>query len=177
MKKLIVSALFVLGFGGYVLHSALGKGDEGAAGPIVALPQNQNTTVPPADAGTVPAPVVASTPPPASPAAPAPATPAPAPKPAGQYADGTYTGSVADAYYGNVQVRVTISGGRLTGVKFVQYPSDRSTSVYINGQAMPLLTQEALQAQGAKVSGVSGATDTSIAFRQSLGAALALAAN
>ena len=101
----------------------------------------------------------------------------PAPKPQGQYVDGSYTGSVADAYYGNVQVEATISGGKLAAVKFLQYPSDRSTSRYINSQAMPLLEQEAISAQSANVSGVSGATDTSQAFVESLGSALSKAKN
>jgi uncharacterized protein with FMN-binding domain len=91
----------------------------------------------------------------------------------GRYADGTYTGSVADAYYGSVQVQVRVAGGKITDVQFLQYPNDRQTSVMINTQAMPLLTQEAIQAQSAQVSGVSGATETSGAFQQSLAAALA----
>ena len=101
--------------------------------------------------------------------------PTPAPKPKGQYVDGTYTGSVADAYYGNIQVEATVSGGKLTNVTFLQYPSDRSTSRYINSQAMPLLRQEAISAQSANVDGVSGATDSSQAFIESLSSALAQA--
>lgn len=98
-------------------------------------------------------------------------------KPKGLYADGSYTGSVADAYYGLVQVRATISGGKLTDVQFLQYPNDRSTSREINSQAMPLLKQEAIAAQSARVDGVSGATDTSAAFVESLGVALGKAKN
>jgi uncharacterized protein with FMN-binding domain len=92
-----------------------------------------------------------------------------------QYKDGTYTGSVADAYYGNVQVAVTISGGKITNVKFLQYPNTHSTSVIINQQAMPYLQQEAIQAQSANVQLISGATFTSQAFAQSLQAALSQA--
>ncbi|MGH7193096.1 MAG: FMN-binding protein [Candidatus Saccharimonadales bacterium] len=92
-----------------------------------------------------------------------------------KYKDGTYTGSVADAFYGNIQVQATIQGGKITGVKFLQYPNDRPNSVAINQQAMPYLQQEAIQAQSANVDGVSGATDTSIAFKQSLSAALSQA--
>lgn len=95
----------------------------------------------------------------------------------GLYADGSYTGSVADAYYGSVQVKAVIRGGKIADVQFLQYPNDRSNSRYINDQAMPLLTQEAIQAQSAQVSGVSGATFTSDAFVQSLTSALALAKN
>jgi len=101
--------------------------------------------------------------------------PAPPPQPAGIYKDGVYTGSVADAYYGNVQVQATIQNAKLTAVQFLQYPSDRSTSRSINGQAMPYLIQEALAAQSANVNVVSGATETSMAFQQSLAVALAAA--
>lgn len=92
-----------------------------------------------------------------------------------KYKDGTYTGSVADAFYGNVQVQVTVKGGKITTVQFLQYPNTHANSVAINQQAMPYLQQEAIQAQSANVDGVSGATDTSIAFRQSLSAALSQA--
>ncbi len=93
----------------------------------------------------------------------------------GKYKDGTYTGSVADAYYGNVQVSVTVSGGKITNVKFLQYPNTHSTSVAINQQAMPYLQQEAIQAQSPNVQLISGATFTSQAFVQSLTSALSQA--
>lgn len=93
-------------------------------------------------------------------------------KPAHTLSDGTYTGRSENAYYGNVQVSVTISGGRITGVKFLSYPNSHSTSVYINQQAMPYLKQEAIQAQSSHVSIISGATFTSEAFIQSLQSAL-----
>lgn len=90
----------------------------------------------------------------------------------GKYKNGTYTGSVADAFYGNIQVQVTISGGQITDVTFLQYPNDRQTSIEINSQAMPLLKQETIQAQSANVAGVSGASQSSAAFIQSLSSAL-----
>ncbi|MDD5318795.1 MAG: FMN-binding protein [Candidatus Pacebacteria bacterium] len=99
----------------------------------------------------------------------------PAPKPAGQYADGTYTGSAADAYYGNIQVQAVIQNGALADVIFLQHPSDRGTSIRINNYAMPILKQEAISAQNANVDTVSGASDSSQAFRQSLASALAQA--
>ncbi len=103
------------------------------------------------------------------------AAPAPKPKPTGMYADGTYIGGAADAYYGTVQVQADIQNGRLASVEFLQHPSDRRTSQFINGQAMPILTNEAVQSQSANVDIVSGATDTSMAFQQSLADALAKA--
>ena len=93
----------------------------------------------------------------------------------GQYKNGTYTGSSVNVYYGYVQVQVVIQGGQIAAVNFLQYPSDRSTSRYINSQAMPLLQQEAIQAQSANVNGVSGASATSQGFQQSLSDALSQA--
>jgi uncharacterized protein with FMN-binding domain len=98
-------------------------------------------------------------------------------KPTGQYVDGTYVGAQADAYYGIIQVKVTVSNGALTDVQFLQHPNDRSTSVRINNYAMPILRQEAIRAQSANVDIVSGATDSSQAFVQSMSSALAQAKN
>jgi uncharacterized protein with FMN-binding domain len=93
----------------------------------------------------------------------------------GRYKNGTYTGSSVNVYYGNVQVQAVIQGGQIVAVNFLQYPSDRSTSRYINSQAMPLLQQEAIQAQSAHINGVSGASATSQGFVQSLSEALSQA--
>lgn len=89
-----------------------------------------------------------------------------------KYKDGEFTGSVADAFYGPLQVKAVINGGEITDVQFLQYPNDRSTSREINGQAMPILKQEAISAQNAKVDVISGATQTSEAFVQTLQSAL-----
>lgn len=88
------------------------------------------------------------------------------------YKNGTYTGSAADAFYGNIQVQATISGGKITNVQFIQAPSDQGRSVEINQLADPQLVQEAMQSQNSNVDIVSGATDTSNAFIQSLTSAL-----
>ena len=88
------------------------------------------------------------------------------------YANGTFTGPVTDAYYGSVQIQAIVQSGRLTGIKVLQYPSDRRTSIVINSQALPMLRDEVVAAQSAKVDIISGATLTSEAFIQSLGGAL-----
>lgn len=82
---------------------------------------------------------------------------------------------VADAQWGNVQVQVVIQHGKMTSVSFLQYPNERNRSVEINGYADPQLTSEAIQAQSATVDSVSGATDSSEAFMQSLTDALSQA--
>jgi uncharacterized protein with FMN-binding domain len=88
------------------------------------------------------------------------------------YKDGTYTGAMEDAFYGNVQVQVLITHGKINNIQFLQHPSDAMRSVAINDIAMPNLTQEAIQAQQANIDIVSGATQTSQAFIQSLQSAL-----
>lgn len=88
------------------------------------------------------------------------------------YNDGAYIGPVVDAYYGNIQVKAIISNGQLTDIQFLDYPQDRNTSVRINSYALPILRQEAIQAQSANVNAVSGASATSPAFIESLTSAL-----
>lgn len=88
------------------------------------------------------------------------------------YKDGEYTGAVTDAFYGNVQVKAVVKNGKIADVQFLSYPNDRRNSIEINSQAMPLLTQEAVQSQNANVDIVTGATATSQAFVQSLQSAL-----
>ena len=91
------------------------------------------------------------------------------------YVDGNYTGPSVDAYYGLVQIQAFIKGGRLSGIRVLQYPSHRQTSVAINHRALPMLRSEVITAQSAQVDIVSGATLTSEAFIQSLGGALSQA--
>jgi uncharacterized protein with FMN-binding domain len=86
--------------------------------------------------------------------------------------DGAFTGPVEDAYYGLVQVQAMVQGGQLVKVRVLQYPNDRRTSRYINGQALPMLQQEAIQAQNANIDYVSGATLSSGAFVKSLAGAI-----
>lgn len=96
----------------------------------------------------------------------------PEPTPLGKYKDGVYLGPVSNAFYGDLQVKATVAGGKITAVHFVKYPSSRRTSLEINQMAMPLLIQEAINVQSAEVDGVSGATQTSKAFMESLEGAL-----
>ncbi len=90
----------------------------------------------------------------------------------GPYTDGSYTGPSADAYYGLVKVRATITNGAISNVIFLSHPSDRSYSRMVNSYAIPALRSEALAVKSARVNTVSGATETSRAFRASLTSAL-----
>ncbi len=147
--KYIAAGVIVVGLGGYLIWSS----------------QNSGTAVTP----SVPAPVVDNTP------STTPAggmTPTGTSTATGAFKDGTYTGPVTDAYYGNLQVAAVIKGGKLVDVKALQYPSDQGTSREISASSLPKLTQEAISSQSANVNIVSGATQTSEAFQQSLKAAL-----
>lgn len=93
------------------------------------------------------------------------------------YKDGSYISPVVDAYYGNLQVKAIIKNGLLTDVQFIDYPQKNENDIMINNRAMPILKTEAITAQSAQVNIVSGATQTSEAFQQSLAAALAMAKN
>jgi uncharacterized protein with FMN-binding domain len=86
--------------------------------------------------------------------------------------DCTYTGPVVDAYYGLMQIEAVVQNGRLVTIHVLRFPNDRRTSIVINRQALPVLRDEVISAQSASVDIVSGATLTSEAFIQSLGAAL-----
>lgn len=110
-----------------------------------------------------------------SPSAPSQSTSSSSSATTGKFKNGTYTGNAADAYYGNVQVKVVVSGGKISDVQFLDHPQDRSQSVAINNRAMPILKSEAIKAQSANVNTVSGATMTSQAFIQSLQSALSQA--
>jgi uncharacterized protein with FMN-binding domain len=98
------------------------------------------------------------------------ASPSPSPSPTAL--SGTFTGQDFPNRFGDVQVRVVISNGRITDVQAVQLPTDRAESAYISQQAGPWLRTEALQAQSANIDIISGATYTSQSYAQSLESAL-----
>ena len=112
---------------------------------------------------------------PAAPAAPAaPATTAPA-APAKAKPSGTFTGSTQQTRFGPVQVEITVSNGKITAAKALQYPNNDFRSQQISQQAIPYLVQETLAAQSANIQGVGGASYTSQGWYDSLVSALAKA--
>ena len=84
----------------------------------------------------------------------------------------TATGSDVSFQYGDVQVKVTMSGTKLTGVKVVQLNVSDPHSDQIDQGAIPSLNQEAISAGSAKINAVSGASYTSQAYTQSLQSAI-----
>jgi uncharacterized protein with FMN-binding domain len=84
----------------------------------------------------------------------------------------TYTGSVAQTRWGPVQVKITVQDGKLTKVTVLQQPNGNRRDQEINDQALPILIDETVSAQSAKIDMVSGATVTSEGYLQSLQAAI-----
>ncbi|MCW2792315.1 MAG: hypothetical protein JWO76_1413 [Nocardioides sp.] len=84
----------------------------------------------------------------------------------------TVTGAVAQTQWGPVQVELTVDGTSITQVDVLQYPSGNSRDAEINSVALPILIQETLDAQNARIDMVSGATVTSTGYLQSLQSAI-----
>lgn len=99
------------------------------------------------------------------------APPASTPTPTPQTAS-TVTGPVIPTRYGDVQLQVTFSAGKIADVTPLALPNDLQRSAYISSVAAPMLRQEALQAQSAQIDLLSGATYTSEAYAESLQAIL-----
>ncbi len=102
-------------------------------------------------------------------------TPKPAPKPSSTTK--TVTGSAITVgegrrVFGVVQVRLTLTNGKITAVDPVQVPQNDGHSQDLSGYSIPKLSQEVLSAQSASIDAVSGATYTSEAYAQSVQAAL-----
>ncbi|MFI1468035.1 FMN-binding protein [Streptomyces wuyuanensis] len=81
-------------------------------------------------------------------------------------------GDVAGTQYGDVQVRLTVSGGRITAAEAVRTPDSDANSRKIAANAVPKLNQAVLTAQSAGIDAVSGATYTSEGYIRSLQSAL-----
>ncbi|MEI5521692.1 FMN-binding protein [Streptomyces brasiliscabiei] len=81
------------------------------------------------------------------------------------------TGSAIQTDYGPVQVRVTVTDGKVTNAEALQQPSG-GRSTQISGTAIPQLNKNAVSAGSADIDAVSGATYTSGGYKQSLQSAL-----
>ncbi len=97
---------------------------------------------------------------------------APAPSAGGTAGSRTVEGDAVQTQYGPVQLRVTLSAGRITAVSAVKVPDSSPRDQEIADFAVPRLTKEALAAQSARIDTVSGATYTSEGYIRSLQSAL-----
>lgn len=151
MKKIIAAVVIVLLIGLYIFYRMSSATAAPAATTGAMTGDMGNMDMGTSSAGSTPPPSATST---------------------SAYKDGSYTGSVADAFYGKLQVKVTISGGLITNVTYPQYPNAPGHTTDVSNATLPVLTQEAIKIQSANVDIVSGATQTSQAFQQSLASAL-----
>jgi uncharacterized protein with FMN-binding domain len=99
----------------------------------------------------------------------------------------SFTGTAGQAdRWGDVEVTIVVKKAtttnlttkkktvkrRIVSVKVPIYPDHTDRSVFINQQALPILIQETVAGQSSSIDMVSGATDSSYAFQQSLQSAI-----
>ena len=95
------------------------------------------------------------------------------PTPTAKSVSGTFAGPVVDVSYGNVQVQITVSKGKITDAQALVAPTgknDRYTSF-----SVPVLRKQTLAAQSDAIQGASGASYTSYGWYKSLQGALSKA--
>ena len=169
ITALITTAAGLVALLSFRSHSGnIGLGNAGSA--LAAPPAANQAAAPPTtsagNGAATPDPTATASVPPQSTKTTA-ATPA-APK----AKDGTYTGDAENTQFGPVQVRATISGGKLTDITVLQVPDNGRYEDQIVTIALPMLRSEALSKQSANIDIVSGATFTSQGYSQSLQSAL-----
>jgi uncharacterized protein with FMN-binding domain len=86
--------------------------------------------------------------------------------------DGTYTGDAVETRWGTVQVEITVENGKITSSDAVQFPSENGKDKQINAYAVPILNAAVVEARGASIDSVSGATVTSDGYVESLQSAI-----
>lgn len=139
------------------------------AGPASSARHLALTSAPPPSSTSVPTVPPPSSLPPGSAAAPAVTAPATTATTTGVR---QIVGDPEDNPYGTIQVRVTVSGGKVIDVSTLQSPNDRGRSVEIARESLPVLRQEVLKAQSAQIDVVSGASYDSQGYAQSVQSAL-----
>jgi uncharacterized protein with FMN-binding domain len=77
----------------------------------------------------------------------------------------------------HVKITQSVVGGKVKSFKILAitwpiWPQHTVRSVFINQKALPLLQQQVLELQSANIETISGATDITVSFKQSLAAAL-----
>ena len=152
----------------------IGVGTVGALGAVFAITPPQFGSS--ANSGLAALPGRApSTPAAATPDAPAPTKAAPAPTKAAAAPAGitsTFDGDTSQTRWGPVQVRIVVKDGKIVDASALQSPNGDRRSTDISRQSIPFLVQETLAAQSDQISGVGGASYTSVGWFNSLQSAL-----
>lgn len=84
----------------------------------------------------------------------------------------TFTGETVGTQEGDVQVVITVDGGKITSVAVPVHPAGSQKHDEISARAIPELVEATLAAQSADIDSVSGATYTSGGYRESLQSAI-----
>jgi uncharacterized protein with FMN-binding domain len=100
-------------------------------------------------------------------------TATPTPTPTVKSINGTFTGPVVDVSYGNVQVQITVTNGKITDAQALIAPTGKNDKY--TRMALPKLKQQTLAAQSTNIQGASGASYTTYGWRKSLQGAMAKA--
>lgn len=82
------------------------------------------------------------------------------------------TGATEQYGYGQLAVRVTVNGSKITKLRVVGLSTAESYSQQLAAQVIPMLRNEVLAAQSPSVNGISGATYTTEAYLYSIQSAL-----
>jgi len=137
------------------------KTDTTAATPTATQTQSAAPTVDPTPTKTAtstPTPVKTATPPSA---------------PTVNSVNGTFTGPVVNVSYGNVQVQITVTDGKITDAQALIAPTGKNDKY--TRMALPKLKEQTLAAQSTNIQGASGASYTTYGWRKSLQGAMAKA--
>jgi uncharacterized protein with FMN-binding domain len=84
----------------------------------------------------------------------------------------TFKGPTEYGRHGPVQVSIVVKSKKIVKVTAAISPAGDGRSPFLQGRAIPILRQETLAAQSAKINVVSGATETSDGYIQSLQSAI-----
>jgi uncharacterized protein with FMN-binding domain len=84
----------------------------------------------------------------------------------------TAVGTTEQYGYGQLAVQVTVHGSRITSVTVPSIQTAEQYSQQLASQVIPMLRNEVLAGQTARINGVTGATYTSEAYAMSLQSAL-----
>ena len=141
-----------------------------AADTSVVVPQTtlpvETTTAPVPDVATTLAPLPTTT-------VVAPTAPAPTVEATGACDGDLVTSPTALFRWGGIQLQVHFTrANAICDVQVLQYPNDRGKSIAINQRALPVYNQEAVAANSAQISAMSGATDSWVAYTAALQAVI-----
>lgn len=144
------------------------EGTGEAATPTTVVPVDSTAAV-----TTVPAPKVTTTLAPSPATTLVPQTPAPSVETAGACDGDVVTSPTALFRWGGIQLQVNFTKtNAICDVQVLQFPNDRGKSIAINERALPVYNQEAVAANSASISAMSGATDSWEAYTAALQAVI-----